>query len=210
MVLHVLLTGFSCFSTVFKCLLYKSFPGLLSGLGTPRNADFQFGLGAPKGILGLIGAGEFQDIDRAWTAAVGVEILTLFIFSLSSEAVSALSVLYFKLSCWLLGRQKQSWKEMKALYTPADFELALHQASQLSATCAALMYASCLPLLYLLLALRLFLMYWSAKFELLRGSQVPKRFSHVLAMASCRWVQVGSGTISWESITCLQTTTRIV
>ena len=52
----------------------------------PRNADFGFGLGAEKGILGLVGAGEYPDIDRAWTAAVGVEILTLFLFSISTEA----------------------------------------------------------------------------------------------------------------------------
>ena len=40
----------------------------------------------PPGILGLVGAGNFADLDRAWTAAVGVEILTLFIFSISTEA----------------------------------------------------------------------------------------------------------------------------
>jgi hypothetical protein len=43
-------------------------------------------LGAEKGILGLVGAGGYPDIDRAWTAAVGVEILTLFLFSISTEA----------------------------------------------------------------------------------------------------------------------------
>ena len=35
--------------------------------------------------MGLVGAGNFADLDRAWTAAVGVEILTLFIFSISTE-----------------------------------------------------------------------------------------------------------------------------
>jgi len=33
-------------------------------------------------------------------------------------------------------------------------------------------------------------MYWTSKFELLRGSSVPKRFSHVLALSATRWVQV--------------------
>ncbi|CAK9093850.1 unnamed protein product [Durusdinium trenchii] len=154
------------------------------------NADFQFGLGAEKGILGLIGAGDFQDIDRAWTAAVGVEILMLFIFSISSEAVAASCVLWFKFSCWCFSGRKKTWKDMKALFTPPEFELALRQASQLSAVCAALMYSSCLPIMTLILAVRLFAMYWTSKFELLRGSSIPKRFSHVLALSASRWVQV--------------------
>ena len=37
--------------------------------------------------MGLVGAGDYPDIDRAWTAAVGVEILTLFLFSISTEAL---------------------------------------------------------------------------------------------------------------------------
>lgn len=154
------------------------------------NADFGFGLGAEKGILGLVGAGDYPDIDRAWTAAVGVEILTLFLFSISTEAVAAVMVLWFKLSCWCFGPKKKTWKEMKALYTPPEFELALRQASQLSAVCAALLYSSCLPILNLILAVRLLAMYWTSEFELLRGSSVPKRFSHVLALSATRWVQV--------------------
>jgi len=154
------------------------------------NADFGFGLGAPKGILGLVGAGNFADLDRAWTAAVGVEILTLFIFSISTEAVAAVMVLWFKISCWCFGSKKKTWKEMKSLYTPPDFALALRQASQLSAVCAALLYSSCLPILNLILAVRLLAMYWTSKFELLRGCSVPKRFSHVLALSATQWVQV--------------------
>ena len=83
------------------------------------------------------------------------------------------------------------FQEMKALYTPPQFELALRQASQLSAVCAALLYSSCLPILNLILAMRLLAMYWTSKFELLRGCSVPKRFSHVLALSATRWVQVG-------------------
>lgn len=199
-----------------------------------------------------------------------------------------------------------SWQEMKSLYTPPDFALALRQASQLSAVCAALLYSSCLPILIfgrifeqkhpilfrlsrvwstttrgfpwefqrrvcfvarlvrhfpifptesisqtacptrifhsfnystsppeslfkkkdhvtqqnllvfsvqkrskslnhqavvfsinknidelrnLILAVRLLAMYWTSKFELLRGCSVPKRFSHVLALSATQWVQ---------------------
>ena len=43
----------------------------------------------------------------------------------------------------------ETLQEMKAVYTPPDFALALRQASQLSAVCAALMYSSCLPIMIL-------------------------------------------------------------
>ena len=51
-----------------------------------------------------MGAGDFQDIDRAWAAAVGVEILMLFIFSISSE-VRVFFVSFFLTVvtvCWLI------------------------------------------------------------------------------------------------------------
>ena len=41
----------------------------------------------------------------------------------------------------------------------------------------------------LILAVRLLAMYWTSKFELLRGCSVPKRFSHVLALSATQWVQ---------------------
>lgn len=41
----------------------------------------------------------------------------------------------------------------------------------------------------LILAVRLLAMYWTSKFELLRGCSVPKRFSHVLALFATQWVQ---------------------
>lgn len=60
----------------------------IGGFSAPklRNAGFGFGLGAEKGIFGLVGGGDYNDIDRPWTAVVGVEIMTLFIFSISTEA----------------------------------------------------------------------------------------------------------------------------
>ncbi|CAJ1406295.1 unnamed protein product [Effrenium voratum] len=152
------------------------------------NADFGFSLFGQRGIFNLIGAGDFQDIDKRWTAAVGVEILMLFIFSIATEAVAVGMVWWFNLShslCW-----KKTWKDVKLLYTPPEFQLGLQHASQLSAVCAALLYSSCLPVMKVILAFRLFAMYWSSKYELLRGSAVPKRFGHVLALAASQWVQV--------------------
>ena len=64
----------------FVCFPHRAFQ-------QPKNMGFENHQPAKTpGILGLVGAGNFADLDRAWTAAVGVEILTLFIFSISTEA----------------------------------------------------------------------------------------------------------------------------
>ena len=88
------------------------------------NADFQFYIGSFKGLLGLLGAGQFKDIDKAWNAAVGVEILTLIVFSIMNEIIAIAFVLLFKLKCYCLAGRKVDWRSMKELFTPPQFELA--------------------------------------------------------------------------------------
>eukprot|EP00439_Symbiodinium_sp_Y106_P045555 s5630_g5.t2 len=122
------------------------------------NADFQFYIGSFKGLLGLLGAGQFKDIDKAWNAAVGVEILTLIVFSIMNEIIAIAFVLLFKLKCYCLAGRKVDWRSMKELFTPPQFELANYHADQLSLVFACLLFSSCLPAVLIVLAVRLFSM----------------------------------------------------
>ncbi|CAE7600709.1 unnamed protein product [Symbiodinium necroappetens] len=122
------------------------------------NADFQFYIGSLKGFLGLLGAGQFKDIDKAWNAAVGVEILTLIVFSIMNEIIAIAFVLLFKIKCYCLAGRKVDWRSMKELFTPPQFELANYHADQLSLVFACLLFSSCLPAVLIVLAVRLFSM----------------------------------------------------
>ncbi|CAE7222388.1 unnamed protein product, partial [Symbiodinium sp. CCMP2456] len=154
------------------------------------NADFQFYIGSLKGFLGLLGAGQFKDIDKAWNAAVGVEILTLIVFSIMNEIIAIAFVLLFKIKCYCLAGRKVDWRSMKELFTPPQFELANYHADQLSLVFACLLFSSCLPAVLIVLAVRLFSMYWIHKFEFLRGCSVPPRHKQELALGMARWVQM--------------------
>ena len=154
------------------------------------NADFQFHMGSFKGFLGLLGAGEFKNIDKAWHAAVGVEILALFVFSIMNEIVSLSFVFLFKLKCYLLAGRKTDWQSMKELFTPPQFELANYHADQLSIVFAGLLFSSCLPAVLVVLAVRLYSMYWIQKLEFLRSCCIPPRHKQELALGTARWVQV--------------------
>eukprot|EP00930_Biecheleria_cincta_P041351 TRINITY_DN28339_c0_g1_i1.p1 TRINITY_DN28339_c0_g1~~TRINITY_DN28339_c0_g1_i1.p1 ORF type:complete len:1153 (-),score=221.99 TRINITY_DN28339_c0_g1_i1:37-3198(-) len=156
------------------------------------NLDSQISLFGLNGLFGLVGAGNYADMSKRWHLVVGPEITTLFAGSLCNPLFGLALVVKFWLVKWWFQKKTEKWKDMKALFTPPQFPLHIQHADQLSAMFAAAIFSSALPFLYVLVGVRLFVMYWTDKYVFLRGCSKPLRYSQQMVETCCSWLQTAA------------------
>lgn len=141
---------------------------------------------------GIILGGEYEDITKRWNLVVGGEITTLFAASLANPLFGLFLVIEFWIVKWWFQAKTEKWKDMKQLFTPPQFPLVTQHADQLSAMLVAAIFSSTLPFLYVLVGIRLCVMYWNDKYVFLRGCSKPPRFSQQMVLTCCSWLQVAA------------------
>lgn len=156
------------------------------------NFDFEPKLLGIRGILCIIGAGEYKDFsdnNRRWFGVVGSEIMFIFLGSALNPLLALPDVLLFRFRTWWARGRKANWQKLRDLHTPKQFQLSIQQAELLSAVVATLIFSSLLPVLPALLAVRIILQYWSDKYTFLRGCHTPPRYAHNLAESLSGWIR---------------------
>mmetsp|Transcript_45075 Transcript_45075/g.130147 ORF Transcript_45075/g.130147 Transcript_45075/m.130147 type:complete len:1067 (+) Transcript_45075:30-3230(+) len=143
------------------------------------------------GFFRLIGTGRFDDFSPEWFAIVGAQVITPFIFSSLIPILHALAGPLWMLKMAVLTNHRKTWPDIKRLWTPKDFPLALFQAESASAVFATLLFVGGMPILMLLLSLRLVITYWCDKYFLLRASSIPKRFTAHVTKIALSYVRLG-------------------
>ncbi|CAK0909729.1 unnamed protein product [Prorocentrum cordatum] len=144
-------------------------------------------IGGP-GFLGIFGNGEYDDTHAEWFVMVGGQIVKIFLMSVSFLPLYAFTP--YALGClrWIRRGRLKSWQELKKLYTPPQFTMAVMQALQLSHILAAMMGSSGMPFMSITLVLAVFGQHWVDKLVLLRGSDVPPMYTEHLAVGMAWWV----------------------
>jgi len=155
------------------------------------HANLRNTLGPFAALFHLIGTGRFNDFTPEWFAIVGAQVITPFIFSASIPLLHTVSGPLWSLEMFIFTKYKKTWPDMKKLWTPKDFPLALFQAECTSAVFATLLFAGGMPILMLLLSVRLLITYWCDKYFLLRVSSIPKRFTAHVAKVALKYVRLG-------------------
>lgn len=156
------------------------------------NLDAQFSLFGFNGLFGVVLGGKYSDITRRWNLVVGAEITTLFAGSLANPLFGLFLVIKFWIVKWWFQTKTGKWKDMKELFTPPQFPLDTQHADQLSAMFAAAIFSSTLPFVYVLIGIRLCVMYWTDKYVFLRGCSKPPRYSQQMVMTCCSWLQIAA------------------
>jgi len=137
-------------------------------------------------VLGpLLFEGPFEDLTRAWYAAVGATIMTNMVLNMvvpPMVTVAKIFVTWVKRRC-CRGRVKHH-SELITLYTNPEFDIKAKYAQMLTTVFVTLTYSAGLPLLYLFAMGFMACMYWADKFALLWCSKRPPAYDSVLAKES--------------------------
>lgn len=141
-----------------------------------------------QGFLGLFGNGEYDDTSAEWFVIVGGQIMKVFMMSVLTLPVYVLTPYASGILRWIRRGWLRSWKELKVLYTPPQFSMAVMQATQLGHILAAMMGSSGMPFMTVLLVVAVFCQHWVDKFVLLRGCDVPPMYMAHLAVGMSWWV----------------------
>lgn len=130
--------------------------------------------------------GPFEELNVRWYLAIGVPIVMAIFLQIFIPhfGLIVLSLKMFILRCWdrkctLNARKtrKITQTEYEDLYTGPEFILHLRFAQVLSMIYVCITYSSCLPILYPVAFLSLFVTYWTDKFLLLRYFRVANQFT---------------------------------
>jgi len=154
------------------------------------NANFGIEIFGIGGIFGLVGNGEYYDFDRGWFYDVGAQVIKLVFWSTWNPILAALLQRPFFDACrWWFTSTTKTWTDLKKLHTLPAFPIAVQHAELLSAVFAVLILSSGLPVLNVLLLARMLLYFFTDRHMLLRGSSIPPRYTHHLALSMVRWLQ---------------------
>mmetsp|Transcript_160945 Transcript_160945/g.516589 ORF Transcript_160945/g.516589 Transcript_160945/m.516589 type:complete len:1006 (-) Transcript_160945:309-3326(-) len=139
-----------------------------------------------EGIFGLVGNGIFSDLVFEWYVVVGGSILLATFFQTLCPLLGLTTAWVGKAKRCCCSRRQKTSRQLRELYTPPHFELAMQHAQQLCVIFVAVMFSAGMPLLLAFLPVCLTLYYWVDKYVLLRTCRVPPRYSYDLARWTAR------------------------
>lgn len=139
-----------------------------------------------EGIFGLVGNGIFSDLVFEWYVVVGGSILLANLFQTLCPLLGLTAAWVGKAKRCCRSRRQKTSQQLRELYTPPHFELAMQHAQQLCVIFVAVMFSAGMPLLLAFLPVCLTLYYWVDKYVLLRTCRVPPRYSYDLARWTAR------------------------
>eukprot|EP00928_Gymnodinium_smaydae_P001010 TRINITY_DN10378_c0_g2_i1.p1 TRINITY_DN10378_c0_g2~~TRINITY_DN10378_c0_g2_i1.p1 ORF type:complete len:940 (-),score=180.77 TRINITY_DN10378_c0_g2_i1:179-2998(-) len=131
---------------------------------------------SPTPIL-FLGAGEHHLFARGWFAVVGSAMVMTMLTNAFAGGGGlfggwAFTVFYRR----LCARRIQTQDELLQLYTNPEFDISTMLAQLLMTSFCTMLYSSAMPLLTVLAAIYCFILYWSSKALLLKGSRRPPQY----------------------------------